>query len=112
MSKEINKEEIIEKTEQAGAGVYKFVNPTKIEGEMVSEIEYDLNTINGKSIRNARTVLGKKAYAVTIPQFDDVYNAALFAEASGLSFESVEAFSAKDYTNVVELVKDFLYGEE
>lgn len=112
MSEKTNKEEIIEKEEVSGVGVYKLKCPTKIEGEVVTEIPYDLNEINGKTIRNVRTILGKKAYAVALPQFDDVYNAALFAEATGISFDSIEALSAKDFTNIAELVKDFLYGEE
>jgi hypothetical protein len=110
----MSNKEVIEKTEekQEGVGVYTLLKPTKIEGEEKTEIPYDLNSINGLAIRNAKTILGKKAYVVVTPQFDEVYNAALFAEASGLSFESIEALSAKDYMNIVDIVKDFMYGED
>lgn len=100
-----------QEVETSGVGVYKFKNPTVIEGTPVKEITYDLTKINGKAIRSARSALGKRSYAVAIKELDEVFHAALFAEASDLSFDSVEEFSAVDYMAVADIVKDFLKGE-
>ena len=92
MSNNGNEKELNIEEEVKGVGTYVFKKPTKIDGEEVKEIAYDLNLLNGKSIRNARSELGKRGYAVVLKEFDEVYNAALFAEASGLTFDNVECF--------------------
>lgn len=115
MSEKFNKEEQVEvekAEEQLGVGVYKLKKPFKIEGELKKEIPYDFSEITGKTVRKIRTELGKRKYFVSVPEIDDVYNAALFAEASGLSLDSVEALPLTDYNAVVNLAKDFQGGEE
>ena len=107
MSKEINEtNETI-----AGVGTYVFKNPTKIDGEEVTEIKYDFTAINGAAIRRARTELGKRSYIVSVPELDQVFHAALFAEAVGLTLDNVEAFSLPDYMNVTKIAGDFLTAE-
>lgn len=104
--------EKIVKTNEAGVGTYVFKKPTKIDGEEVTEINYDFNAINGAAIRDIRAELGKRAYAVSVPEIDQVFQAGMFAVASGLTLDNVEAFALRDYMNVTELARDFLLAEE
>ena len=113
MSEKIEKEKNEEVTvENTGVGTYVFKKPTKIDGEEVSEINYDFNAINGAAIRDIRTELGKRAYIVSVPEVDQVFQAGMFAYASGLTLDNVEAFSLRDYMAVTELARDFLLAEE
>ena len=107
--KEINATEVV--AEVSGVGTYKFIKPTKIDGEEVKEINYDLNVVDGGSIRRVKGGLMKRGYTVAIKELDEVYHAAIFAEATGLTIDNVESFSPVDYMNVADLVKDFLFGE-
>ena len=95
-----------------GIGTYKLKKPTKIDGNAVTEINYNLADLNGASIRKVRTELGKRSYVVSVQELDVPYQAALFAEASGLTIENIESLSMVDYTNISNIVRDFLMGEE
>lgn len=101
-----------ETKETKEVGTYTFKKPTKIDGEIVKEIAYDFSNINGKSIRQAKSDLQKRSYTVAVKELDECFHAALFAQASGLSLDNVEAFSAVDYMNVADIARDFLMGEE
>jgi pyridoxine 5'-phosphate synthase PdxJ len=108
MSKEV---EQVKEVEQSGVGVYVFKHPTKIEGDDVKEISYDFTEINGKAIRQAKSELQKRSYTVAVKELDECFHAALFAQASGLTLDSVEILHAVDYMNVADLARDFLMGE-
>ena len=110
MSKEVK--EAVEPVKQSGVGTYVFKKPTTIEGEVVKEINYDFTEINGKAIRQAKSDLQKRSYTVAVKELDECFHAALFAQASGLTIDNVESFSAVDYMNVADLARDFLMGEE
>ena len=113
MSEKIVKaNEAAETAENTGVGTYVFKKPTKIDGEEVKEINYDFNIINGAAIRDIRTELGKRAYAVSVPEIDQVFQAAMFAHASGITLDNVEAFALRDFMNVTELARDFLLAED
>ena len=113
MSDKITKaNEAAETAENTGVGTYVFKKPTKIDGEEVKEINYDFNAINGAAIRDIRTELGKRSYVVSVPELDQVFQAGMFAVASGLTLDNVEAFALRDYMNVTELARDFLLTEE
>ena len=111
----MNENEIInapETDEERGVGEYEFVIPTKIDGEEKKSIPYDFTALNGSNIRHARTELQKRGYTVAVKELDEVFHAAMFAEAAGLSYADVERFSPRDYTAVADLAQVFLYGEE
>lgn len=110
MSKEIETNEVIESA--GDAGVYKFKKPTKIDGEVVSEINYDFSEINGAAIRRAKSELQKRGYTVAVKELDEVFHSAIFAMASGLTIDNVESFSAVDYMGVADIARGFLNGEE
>lgn len=113
MSEKIEKSNAaVETATNTGVGTYVFKKPTTIDGEEVKEINYDFNVINGAAIRDIRTELGKRAYAASVPEIDQVFQAGMFAVACGLTLDNVEAFALRDYFNVTELARDFLLAEE
>ena len=98
--------------EESGAGKYKFVKPAKIDGEVKEVIAYDFTALNGSNIRNAKAELQRRGYTVAVKELDEVFHAAMFAEAAGISVADVERFSPRDYIAVADLARDFLYDEE
>jgi hypothetical protein len=102
-----------ENTEEiSGVGTYTFKKPTNINGEMVETIDYDFTALNGSNIRHARSELAKTGYVVAVKELDACFHSAMFAEAAGISLADVERFDMRDYENVADIAKDFLYGEE
>ena len=86
-------------------------NEATINGKAVKEIEYDLEALTGKDIQNAVRELGKKGIVVTVNETDQNYHAMLFAIASDLAFEDLQALGAKDYTKACNAVRDFFLEE-
>ena len=95
--------------EESGVGTYVFKKPTKIDGDEVTEISYDLSDLTGAAIRRAKADLQKRGYTVAVKELDECFHAALFAQASGLTIDNVEGFAGVDYMNVANIVRDFLY---
>lgn len=89
----------------------KLKKPVKIDGEEKSVIEYDLDGLTGADIQQATTELQGLGIMVSTLEFDANYHAALFAKASGLAYADVQRFSAKDYTKVSTLVRNFLLAD-
>ena len=110
MSTEFEMNEVTESVKDAG--VYKFKKPTKIDGEVVTEIHYNFSEINGAAIRSAKSELQRRGYTVAVKELDEVFHSAIFAMASGLTIDNVESFSAVDYMGVADIARDFLNGEE
>jgi hypothetical protein len=111
----MNENEIInapDTAEESGVGEYKFVKPAKIDGEVKESVPYDFTMLNGSHIRHAKGELQRRGYTVAVKELDEVFHAAMFAEAAGISIAEVEAFSPRDYNAVADLARDFLYGEE
>jgi hypothetical protein len=98
--------------EESGVGKYKFVKPAKIDGEEREDIPYDFTELNGSHIRHAKGELQRRGYTVAVKELDEVFHAAMFAEAAGISVADVERFSPRDYNAVADLARDFLYGED
>lgn len=112
MSKE-NEVKAVEETEvNKDVGTYVFKKPTKIDGEEVKEVNYDFSSINGSSIRRAKGELQRRGYTVAVKELDECFHAAIFAEASGLTLDNVESFSAVDYMNIADIARGFLTGED
>ncbi len=101
-----------EVAENTLCGVYTFKRPTKIDGDVVTEIAYDFSEINGASIRKAKSELQKRGYTVAVKELDECYHAALFAQAAGLTIDNVESFGLVDYNNVADIARDFLQAED
>lgn len=81
--------------------------PTVVNGETVTEIEYDLESLTGADIDAAIRSLKAVGVQVGTLELDPEYHAALFAQAAGLSLEDMKAFTAKDYKNASIAVRDF-----
>lgn len=99
--------------EENGVGIYTFIKQgTKIDGVEVKDVAYDFNQLDGDNICHARAELAKEGYFVAVKQLDEAYHAAMFAEAAGISFADVKRFGIKDFSNVADIAKDFMFGEE
>lgn len=105
-------EEVKEEVVASGVGTYKFKKPTTIDGEVVTEITYDLTSLNGSSVRRVKGELSRRGYIVAANIIDEVFHAALFAEATGLTLDNVESFALVDYMEVANIVQVFWNGED
>lgn len=103
----VEAEEAVETT----GNVLQLKKPTLINGEMVSEIAYDLDSIGGKEVQLAMRELNKRKLQVMVAELDTNYHAMLFAISAGLSFEDVSALGLKDYQAMCSLVRDFFLAE-
>lgn len=112
-NKEIIKEEVKVETAPAteeevlGCGTYKFRNPVLIDGELKTEIEYDLEELDGNDVVQAVKTLAENGIMVTFAETDQNYHAAIFAIAAGIDFMDVKRFKFKDFTKVCNIVRNF-----
>ena len=83
----------------------------EIDGEVVKEIEYDLDSLTGNDIEHAITELGKKGIIVAMVETDQRYHAMLFSIAAGIAYEDVARLSAKDFAKATGAVRDFFLEE-
>ena len=81
--------------------------PFMLDGEEVTEINYDLDALTGNDIEKAITDLGKKGVIVAMVETDQRYHAMLFAIASGMSYEDVCRLPVKDFNKAANAVRDF-----
>ena len=107
-----NGAEVEQSAESAAVGTYVFKKPTKIDGEEEKEISYDLTLLNGGAIRRAKAELTRRGYHVAVKELDEVYHTALFAQVTGLTIDNVDAFSAVDYMEVADIVRNFLTAQD
>ncbi len=87
---------------------FELTNPIEVDGKEVTEIEYNLNRITGKTIRIAIQQLGRMEVGVPNIEFSPILHAFLFAFAADLDFHIVEKFNMKDYRRAVEIVSNFI----
>lgn len=87
-----------------------LTRPATVNGELVKEIEYDLDGLTGADISAAVRSLKATGVQVGTLELDPDYHAALFAQAAGISLEEVKALPAKDYTKASTTVRDFFLG--
>lgn len=89
----------------------KLKKPVMIDGAEKTEIEYDLDALTGEDVQQATKELSKAGIMVTTIELDSNYHAAIFAKASGIAFEDMNRFSAKDYAKATTLVRDFFLAD-
>lgn len=87
--------------------VLKLSTPVTINDKEVTELEYDLNRITGKTVRIAIQKLQRLEMAVPSIEYSPILHSALFATAANIEFDDVERFNAKDYANAVDIISDF-----
>ena len=88
-----------------------LTKPFDLNGEAVTEIEYDLESLTGNDIEHAITQLGKKGIVVTLVETDQRYHAMMFSIAAGIAYEDVTRLSAKDFSKATTAVRDFFLEE-
>lgn len=81
--------------------------PIKINGEEVTEIEYDLDAITGADVQQVTQEMQKLNMVIAVPELDTNYHAMLFAKASGIDYTDMQRMSLKDYTTATGVVRDF-----
>lgn len=86
---------------------YKLKKPVVIDGKETTELKYDLDRLGGKDIQDAINELHRDGIAVGALELDSNYHAAVFAKACGLAYADMLLLSAKDYTKVCLIVRDF-----
>ena len=91
--------------------ILKLKKPFELDGEQVTEIEYDLESLTGNHIEQAIAQLGKKGIVVTLVETDQRYHAMLFSIAAGIAYEDVTRLSAKDFAKATTAVRDFFLEE-
>lgn len=89
---------------------FKLSKPFLLDGNMVTEIEVDLEGITGVSISNAFRNVTADRQVVTMQESDPNLHAAIFAEAAGMDYGDVKRLPAKDFVWAGMLIRNFLYG--
>ena len=85
--------------------------PIEIDGEMVKEIKYDLDSLTGNDVSDAIKMLAKHNTVVVMTETDQNYHAAIFAIASDLDYLDIKRLSIKDYNKACNIVRDFFLEE-
>jgi hypothetical protein len=85
--------------------------PVEINGEMVNEIKYDLESLTGNDVSDAIKMLAKHNTVVVMTETDQNYHAAIFAIASDLDYADIKRLSIKDYNKACNIVRDFFLEE-
>ena len=108
---EVKVEETKEETVETVDKVLKLKKPIMIDGELKSEISYDLESLTGNDIQHANKELTKRGMQVMVSEIDQNYHAMIFSIASGLAFEDISRLGIKDYNAACSLVRDFFLEE-
>jgi hypothetical protein len=89
---------------------YKLLKPITFEGEEVTEIEYDFDSLKGRDIIKAEREVGiagsgdAKLMLYASPEFQSV----VFAKAAKQPVELIQDLYAPDFAEVTALVMSFL----
>ena len=91
---------------------YVLTKPIKIDGETVTEINMDLESLSAidleKAERIARGLLAKKE-SMNVPETNKKYQICVAAKAAGLPVTVLrDNLSGKDYTQICLMVMNFL----
>ena len=91
--------------------IYKLIKPIKIDGEEITELNYNFDELTGEDLQRAAKDLSKHGISVNVPELDNNYHAAIFAIAADVSFQDITRLSARDYTKCTSLVRDFFLAD-
>lgn len=89
----------------------KLSKKIEINGELKTEIEYDLENLTGDAIENTVKSLQKSGYVPAVQEIDTMMQAYLFAEAAGLDYMDIKRLSAKDFLRATGKVRDFFLSD-
>ncbi len=93
--------------------ILKLRKPFKVNGEEVTEIQYDLEELSGDDLESALNALKMEKKVVTAVEVDPSYHAAVFAYAAGLTLQDMRRMGARDYqAAIIEVRRFFLSSKE
>jgi len=87
---------------------FKLSKAAHINGQEVTEIEYDLERLTTDDIDNANLELKKLGQQVAVQELDQKLLSILFAYSAGLGPNDLKVLNAKDYIKVSGIVRNFL----
>lgn len=88
--------------------------PIKINGEEVTEIEYDFDNFTAKDKINASKRYKKDGNVISVEELDSDYHLYIFAEAAAkvnknIDLSDILRINAKDAARAEGIVRDFFY---
>jgi hypothetical protein len=94
--------------------ILKLSKPIDINGEKVSELEYNFEDMTARDKADATKAYKKAGNVVSVQELDPDYHLYLFAAAvkkanPSIEFEDVLRMSAKDAAKAEALVRDFFF---
>lgn len=111
IEKKITAEVSENETKAVAENVLVLKKPVEINGELVKEIQYDLDSLTGNDVSDAIKMLAKHNTVVVMTETDQNYHAAIFAIASDLDYADVKRLCIKDYNKACNIVRDFFLEE-
>lgn len=89
----------------------KLKKAVEIDGKMITEIEYDLDSVTGKDIEAITKELQRDQYVVLAQETDPILHAHIFAISAGIAYSDMKLLGGKDYSLATMRVRDFFYME-
>lgn len=94
----------------SAAGTYTLKKPFEVDGETVTKINYDLESVRPIQYKNLVARLSKKGQ-IAVPELDNGVQFGYFALACGIPVsELMRMPSTQDYTVICSMVRNFLLG--
>lgn len=92
------------------SGIHKLRKPFVIDGETISEIYYDFDTVKPIQYKNLVARISKKGQ-IGVPELDNNVQIGYFSLACGIPVsELMRMPSTQDYTVICAMVRNFLLG--
>ena len=101
---EMNEVEEIEKYEP----LYTLKNPIEFEGETVSELRLDLESLKASDIDKAEQIFNAKKYKAPVMELSKKYNIIVAHLSCDMPLEFFDKLSARDYQQIFMRVMGFL----
>ena len=88
----------------------KLMRELSVRGEMLSELELDLDKLTGQDIIEVEKQIDTAGdgRALVLPEYSKVYLAAVGARALKVPREALNLLTARDFTRLTQAVQNFL----
>lgn len=88
----------------------KLKKPINFEGELITELNLDLDCLTGKDMIDAQKEI--QSLDVPVLEFNKEYLAVVAAKACGMPTDLIPLLGIKDFSAITVQVQNFLLGEE
>ncbi|MDA3731671.1 phage tail assembly protein [Niameybacter massiliensis] len=88
----------------------KLKKPINFEGELITELNLDLDCLTGKDMIDAQKEI--QSLDVPVLEFNKEYLAVVAAKACGMPTDLIPLLGIKDFSTITVQVQNFLLGEE